>query len=111
MAAFDLNQFVKRYNNREFLLLFLFIFFVLSILLAFVKFISQWPILIIFSFIVAFIIYNHFSESPDPTYTDSQKIYKDMIEKSPGYMSNAKIDSIFKSSILLNNDNRVDQSS
>ena len=104
MAAFDLNQFVKRYNNREFLLLFVFIFFVLSILLAFVKFISQWPILIIFSFVVAFIIYNHFSESPDPTYTETQKIYKDMIDKSPGYMT----DSILKSSILVNNDNRVD---
>lgn len=107
---FDLNNFVKRYNNREFILLFIFIFFVLSILLAFVKFISQWPILIIFSFIVAFIIYNHFSPTPDPNYVETQKIYQDMLVK--GSQAKSKdLNAIFKESILYNNDNRVDQSS
>jgi uncharacterized membrane protein len=104
---FDLNRFVKRYNNREFLLLFIFIFFVLSILLAFVKFVSQWPVLIIISFVVAFIIYNHFSESPDPNYVETQKIYQNMVEKSDPKNG---IQTILKNSILLNNDNRVDQS-
>ncbi len=107
---FDLNRFVKRYNNREFLLLFIFIFFVLSILLAFVKFISQWPVLILFSFVVAFIIYNHFSDSPDPNYVETQKIYKDMMVKSAASGSSEGIQSILKNSILLNNDNRVDSS-
>lgn len=107
---FDLNRFVKRYNNREFILLFIFIFFVLSILLTFVKFISQWPVLILFSFVVAFIIYNHFSESPDPTYVETKKIYKDMAQKSAANGSMDSIQTILKNSILMNNDNRVDQS-
>jgi hypothetical protein len=98
---FDINQFVEKYTKTEFILLFIFIFFILSIVMAFVKFFSQWPILIIISFIVSFILYNHFSKNPDPIYTETKNIYTDLYEK------NSTISSLLTNSILLNNNNNV----
>ncbi len=98
MSSFDIHSFVEKYSKTEFVLLFLFIFFLLSILLAFVKFVSQWPVLLIISFLVAFVIYNHFSKNPDPIYVESKGMY-DEFYQSP------KVQSILKNSILLNNDN------
>ena len=98
MYSFDINSFVEKYSKTDFVLLFLFIFFLLSILLAFVKFFSQWPILLIISFLVTFVIYNHFSKNPDPIYVESKEMY-DEFYQSP------HVQNILKNSILLNNDN------
>lgn len=93
---FDINQFVEKYSKTEFILLFIFIFFILSIILAFVKFFSQWPILLLISFILAFIIYNHFSKNPDPIYIESKDFYTNKVGK--------KVTDLLNNSILLNND-------
>ncbi len=98
--SFDINKFVEKYTKTEFILLFIFIFFILSILLAFVKFFSQWPILILISFILAFIIYNHFSKNPDPIYIESKNMYKDLYTNKVG----EKVKDLLNNSILLNND-------
>ncbi len=98
--SFDINKFVEKYTKTEFILLFIFIFFILSILLAFVKFFSQWPILILISFILAFIIYNHFSKNPDPIYIESKNMYKDLYTNKV----NKKVKDLLNNSILLNND-------
>ena len=100
MKGFNINDFIEKYSKREFLLLFLFIFFILSILLAFVKFVSQWPVLIIISFIISFVIYNQFSKNPDPMYVQSKNMYDD-------FYQNPNVQSILKNSILLNNENNV----
>lgn len=97
-SSFNINQFVEKYSKTEFILLFLFIFFIISVLLAFVKFVSQWPILIIISFLIAFVIYNHFSKNPDPIYTESKGMYDE-------FYNTPKVQSILKNSILLNNNN------
>ncbi len=103
---FDINQFVEKYSKTEFILLFIFIFFILSIVLAFVKFFSQWPILLFISFILAFVIYNHFSKNPDPIYTESKNMYSEL------YTSNVKdkVKDLLNNSILLNNSNNVENS-
>jgi hypothetical protein len=95
---FDINKFVEKYSKSEFILLFIFIFFILSIILAFVKFFSQWPILIIISFILAFVIYNHFSKNPDPIYIETKNIYSDLYNSD-------KVKNLLNNSILLNNNN------
>lgn len=101
---FDINQFVKKYSKTEFILLFIFIFFILSVILAFVKFFSQWPILLLISFILAFGIYNHFSKNPDPIYIESKNMYSDL------YTNNV-IKDLLNNSILLNgNSNNVENS-
>ncbi len=97
MPNFDINKFVEKYSKTEFILLFIFTFFILSVLLAFVKFFSQWPILILISFILAFIIYNHFSKNPDPIYVESKSMYNE-------FYNSDKIKNILNNSILLNND-------
>jgi hypothetical protein len=97
MPNFDINKFVEKYSKTEFILLFIFTFFILSVLLAFVKFFSQWPILILISFILAFIIYNHFSKNPDPIYIESKSMYNE-------FYNSDKIKNILNNSILLNND-------
>ncbi len=97
MQNFDINKFVEKYSKTEFILLFIFTFFILSVLLAFVKFFSQWPILILISFILAFIIYNHFSKNPDPIYVESKSMYNE-------FYNSDKIKNILNNSILLNND-------
>jgi c-di-AMP phosphodiesterase-like protein len=87
MYAFDLNHWVKRYSNTEFILLFLFVFFVLSVIVSFVKFASQWPVLVVVSFVVAFVIYNAFSgaKEQDPYYRDSkayvENVWEEKIDK------------------------------
>ncbi len=98
--SFDINKFVEKYTKTEFILLFIFIFFILSVILAFVKFFSQWPILLLISFILAFIIYNHFSKNPDPIYIESKNMYSDL------YTNNVKekVKNLLNNSILLNND-------
>jgi hypothetical protein len=104
---FDINQFVEKYSKTEFILLFIFIFFILSIILAFVKFFSQWPILLFISFILAFIIYNHFSKNPDPIYVESKNMYSDL------YSNNVKnkVKDLLNNSILVNgNSNHVEYS-
>lgn len=96
--TFDINKFVEKYSKSEFILLFIFIFFILSIILAFVKFFSQWPILIIISFILAFVIYNHFSKNPDPIYIETKNMYSDLYNSD-------KVKNLLNNSILLNNNN------
>lgn len=103
--SFDINKFVEKYTKTEFILLFIFIFFILSILLAFVKFFSQWPILILISFILAFIIYNHFSKNPDPIYIESKNMYKDLYTNNMTNKVGEKVKDLLNNSILLNNDN------
>ncbi len=103
MKKFNINNFVEKYSKTEFILLFIFIFFILSIILAFVKFFSQWPILLLISFILAFIIYNHFSKNPDPIYTESKNMYEDLYNKSD-------VKSLLQNSILLNQDNQINYS-
>ncbi len=104
---FDINQFVEKYSKTEFILLFIFIFFILSVILAFVKFFSQWPILLLISFILAFIIYNHFSKNPDPIYTESKNMYSEMYSTKIG----DKVKDLLNNSILLNgNSNNVENS-
>ena len=99
-----MNQFVEKYSKTEFILLFIFIFFILSIILSFVKFFSQWPILLIISFILAFGIYNNFSKNPDPIYVESKSIYNDFYTKKVG----EKVKDLLNNSILLNgNTNKV----
>ncbi len=102
---FDINKFVEKYTKTEFILLFIFIFFILSILLAFVKFFSQWPILILISFILAFIIFNHFSKNPDPIYIESKNMYKDLYTNNMTNKVGEKVKDLLNNSILLNNDN------
>ena len=104
---FNINQFVEKYSKTEFILLFIFIFFILSIILAFVKFFSQWPILIFISFILAFTIYNHFSKNPDPIYIESKNMYSDFYKSDVGN----KVKDLLNNSILLNNNsNNVEYS-
>lgn len=103
--SFDINKFVEKYTKTEFILLFIFIFFILSILLAFVKFFSQWPILILISFILAFIIFNHFSKNPDPIYIESKNMYKDLYTNNMTNKVGEKVKDLLNNSILLNNDN------
>lgn len=103
MPNFDINKFVEKYSKTEFILLFIFIFFILSILLAFVKFFSQWPILLLISFILAFVIYNHFSKNPDPIYIESKNMYEDLYNKSD-------VKSLLRNSILHNQDNQINYS-
>ncbi len=103
--SFDINKFVEKYTKTEFILLFIFIFFILSILLAFVKFFSQWPILILISFILAFIIYNHFSKNPDPIYIESKNMYQDLYTNNMTNKVGEKVKDLLNNSILLNNDN------
>ncbi len=104
---FDINQFVEKYSKTEFILLFIFIFFILSIILAFVKFFSQWPILLLISFILAFVIYNHFSKNPDPIYIQSKNMYSDLYKTEVGN----KVKDLLNNSILVNgNSNDVDYS-
>ena len=101
---FDINQFVEKYSKSEFILLFIFIFFMLSVILAFVKFFSQWPILILISFILAFVIYNHFSRNPDPIYVESKNMYSELYNSD-------KVKDLLNNSILLNgNSNNVENS-
>lgn len=101
---FDINQFVEKYSKTEFILLFIFIFFMLSVILAFVKFFSQWPILLLISFILAFVIYNHFSKNPDPIYTESKNMYSELYNSD-------KVKDLLNNSILLNgNSNNVENS-
>lgn len=99
-ANVPLNQFVQTYTKTEFLLLFVMIFFLLSILFAFVKFFSQWPILLIIAFILSFIIYNYYSKNPDPIYTESTNIYSQMY-------NHPKVQSLLQNSLLMKNDNEV----
>ncbi len=99
-SSFNINHFVEKYSKTDFLLLFLFIFFILTVLLAFVKFVSQWPVLIIISFLISFIIYNHFSKDPDPVYVESKNMYKEIYQMP-------KIQSLLQNSILVNNSNHV----
>jgi hypothetical protein len=108
---FDINQFVQKYSKTEFILLFIFIFFILSIILAFVKFFSQWPILLLISFILAFVIYNHFSKNPDPIYIESKDFYTDLYTNNMTNKVGDKVKDLLKNSILLNgNSNNVEYS-
>lgn len=105
--SFDLNEFVKKYSNTEFILLFIFIFFVLTVILAFVKFVSQWPVLILISFLISFLIYNHFSKNPDPLYNQTKDIMNYTLQKGSEEIS--KYD-LLNNSILFNNDNQINYS-
>lgn len=79
----DINHWVKRYSNTEFFLLFFFVFFVLSVIVSFVKFVSQWPVLVIVSLVVAFVIYNAFSgaKDQDPYYRNSKAYVENVWEE------------------------------
>ncbi len=99
----DINSFVEKYTKTNFLLLLFAIFIALSILFAFVKFFSQWPILLILSFIIAFMIYNKYSKNPDPIYTESQQLYSQ-------WYSHPKVQTILQNSLLMKNDNEYQES-
>jgi hypothetical protein len=55
---FDLNQFIKKYSNKNFIILYFIVFIVLFVLFSFIKFFSQLPILIIITFIISSLIFN-----------------------------------------------------
>jgi type II secretory pathway component PulF len=99
----DINTFVEKYTKTDFLLLVFVLFLILSILFAFVKFFSQWPILLILSFIIAFVIYNRYSKTPDPIYTETQQLYSQ-------WYSHPKVQTLLQNSILMKNDNEYHDS-
>lgn len=110
MAEIDLNYLVKMYSNTEFILLFVFIFFILSIVVSFVKFVSQWPVLVILSLVMAFFIYNAFSsqKDQDPYYQNSKTYLDNMIvenkkklEEGMYLMQNKNKDAIGIESLLF----------
>ncbi len=98
----DINRFVEKYTKTDFLLLVFALFLLLSILFAFVKFFSQWPILLILSFMIAFVIYNRYSKTPDPIYTETEQLYSQ-------FYSHPKVQSLLQNSLLMKSDNQYQE--
>ncbi len=58
MGNIDLDYYINRYFNRVFLVQYILIFIFLSFVISCVRFIGQWPVLVIVSFIVAMFVYD-----------------------------------------------------
>jgi hypothetical protein len=54
----NLEEIKKNYFNKKFLILYIVIFIVLYLFCSFIKFLGQLPVLIIFTLIITYYIYN-----------------------------------------------------
>jgi hypothetical protein len=56
----DLQKFQENYLHKNFIVLYVIVFFFLSFFCAFVKFLGQLPVLIIITFIICVILQNRY---------------------------------------------------
>ena len=59
----DYQKIKDLYINKKFITIYIIIFIVLFIFCTFIKFLGQWPILLIISFIIAYYIVNKFNST------------------------------------------------
>lgn len=57
----DSNEFQKRYVHKNFIVLFVMVFIFLSVFCSFIKFFSQWPVLIIVTFLICVFLQNRYN--------------------------------------------------
>jgi len=55
----DIQNFKDKYLNQRFITIFIIIFVILFIIFSFLRFLGQWPMLLLISFFITYYLYNN----------------------------------------------------